>query len=135
TNPQGQIQLTLQQPDGTYYIKSNSITSLAFVQPSAGSTQPSKDVTIYTKASIYKVSNSGVTTSYDGNVTLSVDAHEGCATSPTCSGTGGDTIGFTVLSGKDSSLYYSNNWVYDSNVKGWKTVQQDVTPFTAVQIN
>src|SRR5439155_21687341 len=91
TNAQGQIQLTVERPAGngypagTYYIKSNSITSMAFVAPPAGSTQPSKDVTIYTKASIYSVNSSGVMTSVDGNVTLRVDAHEGCTTSPKCS--------------------------------------------------
>jgi hypothetical protein len=46
-----------------------------------------------------------VLTSFDGGVTLRVDAHEGCTTGPTCSATSGDTIGFTVLSGKDSALF------------------------------
>src|SRR5207248_11631798 len=32
SNPQGQVQLMLERPDGTYYIKSNSVTSLAFVK-------------------------------------------------------------------------------------------------------
>jgi hypothetical protein len=132
TNPQGQVQLVLQRSDGNYYIKSNSITSLGFL-----GTFPSKDVTIQTKASIYKVSNSGALTSVDGNVSLRVDAHEGCTTSPTCSASGGDTIGFTVLSSKDSSLYYSNNWQYDSAVKAWKTIQEPVSGpnGTAVVIN
>ena len=91
-------------------------------------------MTIYTKASIYKVAN-GVLTSVDGGVTLRVDAHEGCGTSPGCSGTGGDSIGFTVLSSKDSSLYYSNNWVFDSLTLAWKTVKQPVSGATAVVIN
>jgi hypothetical protein len=131
TNPQGQIQLMLKRPDGnTYYVKSNSITSLAFQ-----GNYPSKDVTIYTKASIYSVSPSGALTSIDGNVTLRVDAHEGCTTSPNCSGTGGDTIGFTVLSSKDGSLYYSNNWQYSQAILGWTTIQEAVSPYTAVVIN
>jgi hypothetical protein len=92
-------------------------------------------VTIYTKASIYSVSPSGTQTSIDGNVTLRVDAHEGCTTSPSCSGSGGDTIGFTVLSSKDGSLYYSNNWQYSQAILGWTTIQQAVSPYSAVVIN
>jgi len=134
TNPQGQIQLILTRSDGTYYIKSNSITSLAFSNQPSG--QPPKDVTIYTKASIYKVMN-GVLTSIDGNVTLRLDGHEGCPTSPDCSTSSGDTIGFTVLSTKTSALYYSNNWVYDTTTKSYRTVQQPVsnTGGAAVVIN
>lgn len=45
TNPQGQIQLILTRSDGTYFIKSNSISSVAFANEIG--TQPSKDVTIY----------------------------------------------------------------------------------------
>jgi hypothetical protein len=108
TNPQGQIQLMLKRADGMYYVKSNSITSVAFVG--------GKDVTIYTKASIYKIDNSGAQTSIEGNVTLRVDAHDG--------GSSGDLIGFTVLSSKDSTLFYSNNWVYDSVTRSWKTMPQ-----------
>jgi hypothetical protein len=125
TSPQGQIQLILQQGGTTYYIKSNSITSLGF----SATTDCGKDVTIYTKASIYSVNASGQQTSVDGNVSLRVDAHDGdkstgsmCTPSPTY-----DTIGFTVLSSKDGSLYYSNNWVYNNAVAGWSTVQEPVT--------
>jgi hypothetical protein len=66
-----------------------------------------------------------------------VDAHEGCTTSPSCGSSSGDTIGFTVLSGKDSSLYYSNNWAYDNSTLAWKTILQPVTGAngTAVVIN
>ncbi|HYZ92007.1 MAG TPA: MBG domain-containing protein, partial [Actinomycetota bacterium] len=117
TNPQGQIQLILTRPDGTYYVKSNSISSVAFT-PVAST--PRTDVTIYTKASIYKVTSAGVV-SIDGGVTLRMDAHDGGLSS-------GDKVGFTVLSSKDSSLYYSNNWVYDNATAGWKTVPQAVTP-------
>jgi hypothetical protein len=124
SNPQGQIQLVLQRNDATYYVKSNSITSLAFSTPSG--TQPPKDVTIYTKASIYKVVGTTLV-SVDGNVTLRLDAREGCTTSPTCSGSGNDTIGFTVLSSKTGNLYYSNNWVFDSPTLSYKTVPQPVS--------
>ena len=115
TNPQEQVQLILHRSDGTYYVKSNSISSVAFSNPVNG---VNKDVTIYTKASVYKVVD-GVMTSVEGNVTLRVDARD--------RGTTGDTIGFTVLSSKDSSLYYSNNWTYDEATKSWRTVQQPVT--------
>jgi hypothetical protein len=115
TNPQGQIQLTLQRSDGTYYIKSNSITSVAFSNLVNG---VNKDVTIYTKASIYKVTASG-NTSVDGNVTLRMDAHDG--------GQAGDTVGFTILSSKTSALYYSNNWVYDGTTLAWRTLPQAVS--------
>jgi hypothetical protein len=137
SSPQGQIQVILQRADGTYYIKSNSITSLAFSNLLATNSNLPKDVTIYTKASIYKVNPGGGTTSVDGNVSLRLDGHEGCSTSPSCTATGdgGDKIGFTVLSSKDSSLYYSNNWVYDSSKLAWATVMQSLTPTSAVIIN
>jgi hypothetical protein len=115
TNPQGQIQLVLERDDGLYFIKSNSITSVAFSNP--GTNGVNKDVTVYTKASIYKVTSAGVLTSVDGNVTLRMDAHDGGPTT-------GDTIGFTVLSSKNSALYYSNNWMFDSPTLSWRTVKQ-----------
>jgi hypothetical protein len=131
TNPQGQIQLVLLRPDGTYFVKSNSLTSLAFSKP--GTDGFNKDVTVYTKASIYKVTASGIT-SVDGNVTLRIDAHEGCVGSP-CSGSSGDAIGFTVLSSKNSALYYSNNWIYDTAKKGYATVMQAIAQTVAVVIH
>jgi hypothetical protein len=134
SNPQGQVLLTLPRRDGyTYYVKSNSISSLAFSNPNTSDGNLPKDVTIYTKASIFKVNNvTGATVSVDGNVTLRVDAHEGCAVNSTpnkstCMTTPGDTIGFTVLSSKNSALYYSNNWVYDSLSKSYRTVPQPVS--------
>src|SRR5439155_13010426 len=107
-----------------------------FSNPLASNSNLPKDVTIYTKASIYRVNPGGGTTSVDGNVTLRVDGHEGCVTNPSCSttGDGGDKIGFTVLSTKDSSLYYSNNWVYDSSKLAWATVAQPMSSFTAMII-
>jgi hypothetical protein len=119
TNPQGQIQIVLSRTDGIYYIKSNAISSVAF-SPANSTTRT--DVTSYTKASIYKVTSAG-TTSIDGGVTLRMDAKDG--------GTSGDKIGFTVLSSKDSALYYSNNWVYDSGTASWRTVMQDLNPASA----
>jgi hypothetical protein len=73
----------------------------------------------------------------EGNVTLRMDAHDGnglTATGATIYTP--DTVGFTVLSSKDSTLFYSNNWVYDSVTKSWRTVQQDVANGTsAIVIN
>jgi hypothetical protein len=123
TNPQGQIQLVLQRSDGIYYVKSNSISSVAF------SGACNKDVTVYTKASIYKVNN-GVLTSIDGGVTLRMDAHDGDKTTgSTCTPMplGTDTVGFTVLSTKTSALYYSNQWVYDSKTLSWRTIPQSIS--------
>ena len=135
TNVQGQVQLVLERGTyGTYYVKSNSITSVAFTNPD--SNKVNRDVTLYTKASIYRVEPSGAMTSIDGNVTLRIDAREVCKTDP-CAAGSYDLIGFTVLSSKDSSLYYSNNWVLDATTKSWKTVPQPVstTGSRAVVIN
>jgi hypothetical protein len=131
TNPQGQIQLVLTRADGTYFIKSNSITSVAFSNPDA--TKLNRDVTIYTKASIYKITGAGVLTSIDGNVSLRLDAHDGC-TAASCVSTNPDTIGFTILSSKDSSLYYSNNWTFDTKTLAWKTVLQPIAGTTPAVI-
>ena len=70
-------------------------------------------------------------------MTLRVDAHDGCAVNAVCVAGENDTIGFTVLSSKDSSLYYSNNWVYDPNILGWHTMQEQVSGpnGSAVRIN
>jgi hypothetical protein len=122
TSPQGKIELIIDRPDGTYYIKSSSITSVAFSGPVGGI---NKDVTIYTKASIYRI-NGSTTTSIDGGVTLRMDAHDGGAT--------GDTVSLTVLSSKDGSLYYSNNWVYDTATLSYKTVLQSVVSPNFIQI-
>jgi hypothetical protein len=56
-----------------------------------------------------------------------MDAHDGGTA-------GGDTIGFTILSTKTSSLYYSNNWVYDSTTLSWKTVPQSLASGAGVVI-
>jgi hypothetical protein len=122
TSPQGKIELIIDRPDGTYYIKSSSVTSVAFSGPVGAI---NKDVTIYTKASIYRI-NGSTTTSIDGGVTLRMDAHDGGAT--------GDTVSFTVLSSKDGSLYYSNNWVYDTATLSYKTVLQSVASPNFIQI-
>ena len=126
--PQGQVLLGFNLGGYRYYVKSNAISSLACTVKDA---TPCRDLTVYTKASIYRIDSAGVTTSIDGNVTLRVDLHD--------AGPGveiGDTIGFTVLS-KSGKLYYSNNWVSDVKAKAWRTVQQAVSApaGVAVQVN
>jgi hypothetical protein len=76
--------------------------------------------TVYTKASIFKIVN-GATISIDGNVSLRMDIVDGMQTDST-----GDQIAFTVLSSKDSSLYYSNDWEYDAYIMGWRSKLQGV---------
>ncbi|MGN6430909.1 MAG: beta strand repeat-containing protein, partial [Gaiellaceae bacterium] len=128
TNPQGQIQLIVPRADGIYYVKTNSITSVTF--------PTKKDAIIYAKASIFKLTGTSTLASVDGNVTFRIDAHDGCSTTSCTTTLSGDKIGFTVLSTKNSSLYYSNNWVYDSGALAWKTVTEAIdTPDSAVQIN
>jgi hypothetical protein len=111
SNLQGQILLSIPQADGSIvYVKSNSLSSMAVVASP-------KSATIYSKASILRDFN-GTITPLDGNVTLRVDGYD--------NGSTGDTIGFTVLSTKDSTLYYSNKWVLDTNKSPnvWKTLPQ-----------
>jgi hypothetical protein len=110
TNPQGKITLAVPQLDGSiWYVQSNSISSMNVT----GTTD--KSSTIYTKASIYSVKN-GVTTTIDGGSTLRLDVFDkGGSTS-------GDEVGFTVLSSKGSTLFYSNRWALLNNV--WKTRTQ-----------
>jgi len=47
----------------------------------------------------------------------------------------GDKVGFTVLSSKDGSLYYSNNWTYDAPTVSYKTVMQDISTPTFITID
>jgi hypothetical protein len=112
SNLQGQITLTVPQQDGSLvYIKSNSISSMAVT----GLPNYPRTSTIYTKASLYKVQINGSMVSIDGNASLRVDAID--------NGTM-DSIGFTVLSSKNSTLHYSNNWVLSGSgsTAVWKTV-------------
>jgi hypothetical protein len=127
SNPQGQVLLDFGFGGYRYYIKSNSISSIACTKTGT----PCRDLTIYTKASIYRVDGLGQTTSIDGNVTVRVDIHDA---GPSATG---DTIALTVLSSKSSTLYYSNNWTYDAAARAWRTVPQPVSANNgvAVQIN
>ncbi|MFZ5854973.1 MAG: S8 family serine peptidase [Chloroflexota bacterium] len=110
TNPQGKITLAIPQADGSIvYVKSNSISSMKVT----GTTD--KTATIYTKASVYRV-DGGVVTTLDGGATLRLDVLDKAG------GTTLDEVGFTVLSSKTSTLFYSNRWVLDSSV--WKTRTQ-----------
>lgn len=106
TNVQGNIQLFLPQADGsTIYIKSNSIASMAAVNQSVG-----RVTTVQAKASIQRILADDTVVTIEGNVNLRFDVV----------GTGTTArVGFTILSG--STLRYSNNWIYDTTAKAWKT--------------
>jgi subtilisin family serine protease len=113
-NLQGRITVSVPQDDGVLWIKSNSISSMTVVKSSSPKTS-----TIYTKSTVYKVTPSGVQT-IDGNVTLRIDSEDGAP----------DKVGVTVLSSRDSTLYYSNQWLLVPGSNGgqsvWKTVPQAV---------
>jgi hypothetical protein len=74
----------------------------------------------------------GTTVTIDGNVTLRMDVTENVPATQTSPAIPG-SVGFTVLSSKDSSLYYSSNWqsVPPTTPPGgqnvWKTVLEDFT--------
>jgi hypothetical protein len=120
-NPQGQVLLIIPQADGsTVYIKSNSITSVSI-------NSTTKTATVFTKASVYKVLANGSIVSLDGNVSLKLDVKDGGTSAS-------DQVGFTVLSSKDSTLYYSNYWAYEALSKSWKTIRQTVSGASAVVI-
>jgi hypothetical protein len=105
-NLQGQITLFLPQADGSViYIKSNSLTSMTAANLSIG-----KVNTIYSKANVSRLNADGTSSSVEGNLTLRLDV----------TGNGpAAKVAFTVLSG--SVLRYSNNWLYDTTAKAWKT--------------
>ena len=112
SNLQGQIMVSVPQTDGSViYVKSNSISNMTVT-----GTTNNKNSTIYTKSSIYKVLGTGSQVTIDGNVTLRLDTHDG-GLGPLV-----DSVGVTVLSTKDSCLYYSNNWVLSNNV--WQTLME-----------
>jgi hypothetical protein len=123
-NAQGQIQIVIPRSDGMYYIKSNSITSVAVETTIIGGIRvPTGYATVYTKASIYKILSNGTQVSVDGNVSLRMDIFDA---SRTLSEADVDQVGFTVLSSKTSQLYYSNNWIWDDTTRSWKTVVQNL---------
>ncbi len=120
TNLQGKITLAVPQSDGVLYIKSTSISSMAVTQV----TLTKKTSTIYTKSAVYKVLTNGSVVTVDGNVTLRLDVSD--------DGTS-DGVGFTVLSSKDSTLYYSNNWALSGGA--WQTVLETISLPTFVTVN
>jgi hypothetical protein len=107
SNLQGKITLSIPSSDGVVYIKSTSITSMSIT----GNTE--KTSIIYTKATVYKVLNDESVVTIEGNVTFRTDVVE------TATGT---NVGFTVISSRNSELFYSNQWV---NTGGWKTIPQE----------
>lgn len=103
----GQVVLVLPGPDGSmYYVKSNSITSVAVTFPTT---------VALLKASVWQVLADGSTVSIEGGVSLRVELVDGAP----------DRAAFTVTSAKTSALFYSNWWVKSG--KAWKTSLQDVT--------
>ena len=123
TNLQGKASLAIPQMDGSIvYVKSNSLSSMKVV-----TTNGDKTSTIYTKASIYRV-NGGAVTSIDGNVTFRVDVFDKNGLVNTTD----DEVGFTVLSSKGSTLYYSNRWVLTEK-NAWQTKTQTFTGSISVQ--
>ena len=112
TNLQGQIKLSIDQADGSVIvIKSNSLSSMTVSTITGG-----KQSTVYAKASVSRINLDGSITTLEGGATLRMDVLDMT--------TGADSIGFTVLSSKDSSLLYSNDWFYDTVTKTWKTRAQ-----------
>jgi hypothetical protein len=123
TNPQGQILIWYDRIENgttwTYYIKSNSLSSIS-ITPASGTPT---GATVYTKSSIFKINKAtGATVSVDGNVSLRMDVADGKYTTTSQ----GDQIAFTVLSSKTGELYYANNWQYDPTILGWRCVLQDI---------
>jgi hypothetical protein len=119
---QGQIVVMVPQTDGSIlYVKSNSISSMA-VQPVANDPHGAKTSTIYTKASVYKVMSDGSQVSIDGGCSFRIDSLDTKYTTPS-------QVGFTVLSSKNSTLYYSNNWALNTSVTPnvWQTIMEQLT--------
>jgi hypothetical protein len=108
SNLQGKITLSIPSLDGVVYIKSTSITSMSI----AGDAQ--KTSIIYTKATVYKVLDDESVVTIEGNVTLRTDVVET---------TDGALVGFTVISSRNSEMFYSNQWLLTTG--GWKTVPQE----------
>ena len=121
SNLQGKVTLTVPQTNGVLYVRSNSLSSMAVKTDTKTNITTA---TIYTKASAYEALSNGTSITIDGNVTLRVDVVEGATPSQSL-------IGFTLLSTKDSALYYSNQWVLDSSA--WKTVVEQITGMVMVE--
>ncbi|MFM9965716.1 MAG: hypothetical protein ACKV2Q_31415 [Planctomycetaceae bacterium] len=125
TSPQGQITISIPQSDGsTIFIKSNSITSVAI-------NATTKTATVYTKANISRNVSDGMgglsITALESSVTLRMDVKDGGSSAM-------DQMGFTVISSKTSELYYSNDWIYDTTLKLWKTRLSNMSGGYAVVI-
>ena len=124
TNLKGQIVLDWFVGTTHYTVKSNSISSMSVTYTNGSPTL----ATIYTKASLYKVDPNTGLVSLDGNVTFRTDVY---------TGGGKQQVAFTVLSSKDGTLYYSNNWQYDlggldaiggsTGTKSWRSILQNLT--------
>ena len=134
-NLQGKITLSIPQAlkldetgGGFAIIKSTAISSMLVSTFTGG-----KKSTIYAKASVSLIDSLGNVTSGEGNVTLRmdvVDYNQPPLPAPPIP----NEVGFTVLSTKDSTMYYSNDWVLDTTTNTWKTKTQQISTGT-VRIN
>ena len=128
-NLQGRVTLSIPQAGGGFaIIKSTAISSMLVSTFTGG-----KKSTIYAKASVSLIDNLGNVTSGEGNVTLRmdvVDYNQPPLPAPPIP----NEVGFTVLSTKDSTMYYSNDWVLDTTTNTWKTRTQRISTGT-VKIN
>ena len=128
-NLQGRVTLIIPQANGGFVIIRSTAISSMLVSPFTGG----KKSTIYAKASVSLIDNLGNVTSGEGNVTLRmdvVDYNQPILPIPPIP----NEVGFTVLSTKDSTMYYSNDWVLDTTTNTWKTKTQQISTGT-VRIN
>lgn len=109
TSAKGQAYLVIPGPSGTYYVKSNAVTS---VTTSGGETG-----TVFAKASVWMIpigcADPTCQVSMEGNASLRLDAKDT-----------GDQVGITLQSSKSSALLYSNDWRKEN--KAWKTFVQAI---------
>ncbi|MFM9063867.1 MAG: hypothetical protein ACKOOI_12655, partial [Pirellula sp.] len=97
-------------------IKSNALNSMVIDGMKVNGT-------IYTKASATRINADGSTTVLEGNISLRVDLSE-------------NSNGMAAITAMSSSsqLLYSNDWFYDSDIRGWRSRLQAVKS-GLIQIN
>jgi hypothetical protein len=120
-NLQGQINIVVPQSDGqtTIFLKTTALSSMA-----ANTTDPTVSrVTVYAKGTASRLNPDGTTTALEGNLSFRFDIED-----PTSAGAGQSRVAVTVMSGKDSTLLYSNNWTFDNTQKAWRTLVQPLSP-------
>ncbi|MFM7931110.1 MAG: hypothetical protein ACKO9Q_25660, partial [Pirellula sp.] len=108
-NLQGKVELLLPVGNGDVIsIKSNALNSMVIDGMKVNGT-------IYTKASATRINADGSTTVLEGNISLRVDLSE-------------NSNGMAAITAMSSSsqLLYSNDWFYDSDIRGWRSRLQAV---------